>query len=144
MNTLRHLRRVIIFAFAAIVCVVSVFVTRIFREPYREYIVPQNYVGKLIVVVDPASRDAIQNIDLLRYHYVIRFPNDGILRVNDAWGVHPMAHEEWKYPDGTLLRATKTGPYPGRVQILNGGGPHNKPGADYRWDILPVGSTASQ
>ena len=145
MNALRHLRHIILFVFAAIACAIVVFGIRSIREPYREYIAPQNYIGKLSVVVDPSSHESIDTTELLRYHYVIRFPADGVLRVNNAWGVHPMAHEEWKYPDGTVLRATKTGPYPGRVEVLGGsGGVWNRPGTEHRWEILPEGRTASQ
>ena len=138
------MKRIILTVFAAFAGLIGIFAARLLRQPHREYIAPQGYVGSLTVVVDSSSSIAIDTTELLRYHYVIRFPADGVLRVNNAWGVHPMAHEEWKYPDGTLLRATNTGPYPGRVEILNSGGPHTKPGAEYRWEILPEGKTASR
>ena len=138
------MKRIIFILLFTLAAVAAIFGVRLSRQPYREYVAPQGYIGQLTVVVDPASPIAIDTTELLRYHYVIRFPSDGVLRVKNAWGVHPMAHEEWKYPDGTLLRATNTGPYPGRVEILNGGGPHTKPGAEYRWEILPVGKTASR
>jgi hypothetical protein len=145
MNVLRYLKRIILGVFAAIACVIVIFGIRSIREPYREYIVPQNYVGKLSVIVDPSSPKSIDTSDLLRYHYVIRFPADGVLRVNNAWGVHPMAHEEWKYPDGSVLRATKTGPSPGRVQEHgSSSGVWNRPGMEHRWEILPEGKTASR
>jgi hypothetical protein len=141
MKRAQSLRRAI---FILLCACVGLLVTRFTREPYREFIVPQDYSGKLTILVDPNSSISIKNVDLLRYHFVIRFPADGVLRVNNAWGLYPMAHEEWKYPDGALLRATKTGPYPGRVALLNYYGVPTAPGTEYLYEILPEGETAAR
>jgi hypothetical protein len=104
--------------------------------------VPQGYVGKLMIVVDPKSPISIRNVDLLRCHFVIRFPADGVLRVNNASGLYPMAHEQWQYPDGTLLTATGPGPWPGRIAQLNYYGVPTEPGTKYLYEVLPEGQAA--
>lgn len=116
---------------------ISLAITWIARGTYREFIVPQNYSGSLKIVVDRKNGSrGLSSISLFRNHVRINFPSDGILRVKHAEGLHPMAHEEWKYPDGTLLSATRTGPYPGRVRYRKNGGWPTQDGCTYEYEIL--------
>lgn len=121
---------------AVFAIIVIVAATWVIRGTYREFIVPQDYVGRLEVVVDQRESKGLNSISLLRNYIQVKFPENGILKVKHAKGLHPMAHVEWKYPDGELLSATKTGPHPGRVRHRRNGGTPTKNGTVYEYEIL--------
>ena len=129
---------------ALLTLVVIVAAVWIIRGTYREFIVPQDYVGQLKVVVDQGESKGLSSVSLLRNHIQIEFPQNGILKVKHAKGLHPMAHVEWKYPDGELLSATRTGPYPGRVRYRGNGGTPTKDGTVYEYEILSESEAAHE
>lgn len=121
---------------ALLTLVVIVAAMWIIRGTYREFIVPQDYVGQLKVVVDQNESKGLSSVSLLRNYIRIEFPQNGTLKVKHAKGLHPMAQVEWKYPDGELLFATRTGPYPGRVRHRGNGGTPTRDGTIYEYEIL--------
>jgi len=136
----RLMAQVVLLALFA--CMV-VFVTRTVRETYREFIVPQGYVGPLKIVIAPLSETPVKSTEIFRNSYIYTFPADGVLKVPDGFALTYKAREEWKYPDGTLLRTNRGQPDPGRVEIVAEGHPAAT-GSEYKWTVLPAGQTAKQ
>jgi hypothetical protein len=129
---------------ALLALIVILTATWVIRGTYREFIVPQDYVGRLKVVVDQCESTGLRSISLFRNHIRIEFPQNGTLKVKHAKGLHPMAHVEWKYPDGQLLTATRTGPYPGRVRHRGNGGTPTRDGTIYEYEILSESEAAHE
>lgn len=127
---------------ALFACVV-VFFTRLVRESYREFIIPQGYVGRLEMMIEPLSETPVKSTEIFRNRYVYRFPENGVLTVPNGFALGYKAREEWKYPDGTVLRTNRGQPDPGRIEILAKGHPAET-GSIYRWEVLPPGQTVKE